>query len=164
MLAIVIYVIAAIAVVVIGLVTVGRETFAASQVARPALFEIDRAVEFVSAGLDDRTAARLTPDDVLCILQVDAELIVNTAGEHVATGVGVEILDNEAAVRRVMDRLDEAHRRVIEEADVVAVIAGRTRYLVQIGAIGAEVLDTIDDLGSGASSPTPENDSSHSRN
>jgi len=133
-LAIVIYVVAAVAVVVIGLVTVGRETFAASQVPRPAVFELDEAVAFVSAGLDDRTAGRLTPDDVSWILETDAARLVATI-EH-QSDPGVEVLDEADAVGQVMERLDPERRALIDASDVTAVLAGRTRYLEAIGAIG----------------------------
>lgn len=146
MLAIVIYIVAALAVVVIGLVTVGRETFAASLQPRPAVFEIDEAVEYVAERLDDRTASRLTPDDVLAILTIDAAALAATDGDQSAPGV--EVFDETAAVQAVMERLDAKQRAVIDEADVTAVIAGRSRYLEAIGAIGApapevdEVADT----------------------
>lgn len=133
-LAIVIYVVAVVAVVVIGLVTVGRETFAASQVPRPAVFELDEAVAFVSAGLDARTAGRLTPDDVKWILTADAAQFVDAA-DHV-DDPGFDVLDNAVAVAQVMDRLQGERREFVDEHDVAAVLAGRSRYLEAIGAIG----------------------------
>lgn len=139
MLAIVIYAIAVVAVVVIGLVTVGRETFAASQVPRPAVFELDEAVAFVSAGLDDRTAGRLTPDDVLWILTADAAQFADTA-DHL-DDPGYDVLDDAVAVRRVMERLEGERRELIDEHDVAAVIAGRSNYLEAIGAIGPSAPD-----------------------
>ncbi len=157
MLPIVIYVVAAVAVVVIGLVTVGRETFAASQVPRPAVFELDEAVAFVSAGLDDRTAGRLTPDDVLWILETDAARLVATV-EH-QTEPGVEVLDDDVAVREVMDRLDERRRHLIDERDVTAVLAGRSRYLEAIGAIGP----TAPNLPHGTSPPPTVGDDATGR-
>ena len=141
-LAIVIYVVAALAVVVIGLVTVGRETFAASQVPRPALFELDEAVEFVSNGLDERTASRLTPDDVLWILTIDAARLAVTDGDQ--SDPGVAVFDDAAAVQAVMVRVVAEHRDVVEERDVEAVIAGRSRYLEAIGAIGTQATDVDD--------------------
>lgn len=142
MLAIVIYVIAALAVVAIGLVTVGRETFAASQVARPAMFELDQAVEFVTQGLDDRTASRLTPDDVKWIIETDAAHLV--AIDQHQSDPGVDVLDDTDSVARVMERRSEAQRAVIDEADVAAVLAGRFRYLEAIGAIGPRAADVPD--------------------
>lgn len=134
MLAIVIYVVTVAAVIVIGLVTVGRETFAASQVPRPAVFELDEAVAFVSAGLDDRTAGRLTPDDVLWILTADAAQFADSAAH--LDDPGYEVLDDTVAVGRVMARLEGDRRDLIDEHDVAAVLAGRSRFLEAIGAIG----------------------------
>ena len=144
MLAIIIYIVAALAVIVIGLVTVGRETFAASQVPRPAVYEIDEAVEFVAEGLDDRTAARLKPDDVLWILNVDAARLAETDGDQSAPGV--EVIDDAAAVQAVLAKRNAAQAKVIDESDVAAVIAGRTRYLEAIGAIGDQAIDIEDVL------------------
>lgn len=134
MLAFVIYVVAVLAVVAIGLVTVGRETFAASLVARPAVYELDEAVAFVAARLDERTAGRLTPDDVEWILTVDAAQFADADAR--ADEPGVDVLDDEVAVRRVLDRLEGDRRDLIDALDVTAVIAARTTYLVAIGAIG----------------------------
>ncbi|MBS1847016.1 MAG: hypothetical protein JST73_01955 [Actinobacteria bacterium] len=145
MLAIVIYIIAALAVIVIGLVTVGRETFAASQLPRPAVYEIDAAVTFVSNILDDRTAARLTPDDVLWILELDARSGLAATDADMAAS-GTLVLDDTEATRLVMDRVwaDRTRRDTIDEQDVAAVIAARGRYLETIGAIGDVATDAPD--------------------
>ncbi len=156
MLAIVIYVVAAAAVVVIGLVTVGRETFAASQVPRPAVFELDEAVAFVSAGLDDRTAGRLTPDDVLWILETDAARLAATI-DHL-TDPGVEVLDEDVAVGEVMARLDGKRRELIDERDVTAVLAGRSRYLEAIGAIGPKAVELPDGTAATAAEQVDRSD------
>ncbi len=137
MLAIGIYVVAAIAVVVIGLVAVGRETFIASHTIRQAVFDMNEAVDFVSEGLDDRSAGRLTPDDVRWILQVDADLIEEAAG-------GSErILDADEAAAAVLVRLDGERLANIDEQDVAAVLTLRSRYLEAIGAVGARAAGPI---------------------
>lgn len=129
MLAITIYVVAALAVVVIGLVAVGRETFIAAHTVRPAIFDMEEAVEFVADTLDDRAASRLTPDDVKWILRTDADRLEEAAGK-------ADVLEEHEACEAVLARLTGPRRKVVDAQDVAAVLAGRTRYLEAIGAIG----------------------------
>lgn len=146
MLAILIYIVAAVCVVVIGLVTVGRETFAASLVPRPAVYQIDDAAVFVAEGLDDRTAGRLTPDDVLWILTIDGARLGMSDDDPGAPGA--QVFDDQVAVAQIMAKVsaDAKRARTIDAADVAAVIAGRTRYLERIGAIGSAAPDIADDI------------------
>lgn len=138
MFAIVIYVVAALAVVAIGLVAVGRKTFIAAHTVRPAIFDMEEAVEFVSDTLDDRAASRLTPDDVKWILRTDADRLEEAAGK-------ADVLEDAAAVA-VMDRLSGPRRKFVDEQDVAAVLAGRTRYLEAIGAIGPRAPSSAADV------------------
>ncbi len=136
MLAAIIYVVAVLAVIAIALVAVGRETFIGAHTARPAVFDLTEAVEFVADGLDDRTASRLTPDDVRWILQADADRLEDATAHAEDLTLGTEVLEDEAAVAGVVARLSGPRRAQVDEADVAAVLAGRTRYLEAIGAIG----------------------------
>jgi hypothetical protein len=138
-LAIVLYVVAALAVVVIGLVAVGRETFIAAHTVRPAIFDMEEAVEFVSDTLDDRAASRLTPDDVKWILRTDADRLEEAAGK-------ADVLEDGAACAAVMERLTGPRRRFVDAQDVAAVLAGRTRYLEAIGAIGPQAPSASTDV------------------
>ncbi len=136
MLAILIYIVAAVAVVCIGLVAVGRETFIASTTLAHVTYEVGAAAEWIADNVDDATAARLTPDDVTWILGVDADRLATTAVDPAAPGA--QILDDPAAVDAVAGRLDDQRARFIERDDIAAVIALRTRYLENIGAIGPQ--------------------------
>lgn len=139
MLAILIYVVTAIAVVCIGLVAVGRETFIASTTLAHVTYDIGQASEWITPELDGRTASRLTPDDLVWILVTDAQGLASTSQDPDAPGA--HVLDDTAAVDAVMEHLDTERARVIDRADVTAVIALRTRYLQTIGAIGAPAAD-----------------------
>lgn len=136
MLAILIYIVAAVAVVCIGLVAVGRETFIASTTLAHITYEVAVASEWIAERLDDRTAARLTPDDVTWILSVDADRLATTTVDPETPGA--QVLDDQAAVEAVVKRLDAERAEVISRQDVAAVIALRTRYLESIGAIGPQ--------------------------
>jgi hypothetical protein len=131
-----IYVVAVLAVVVIALVTVGRETFIASRTARPAVFDLEEAVSFVADGLDDEVAGHLTPDDVKWILRADADRLEAATRDADDLTLGTEVLEERSARDDVLARLSGPRRELISDDDVTAVLAGRTRYLEAIGAIG----------------------------
>lgn len=116
-------------VVVIGLVVLGRETSRLAVSVRPAVFDMAEAVEFIADRLPAEAQARLTHDDVRWVLLADADLLESVAGEGE--------VDPDEAVARILERADGSGRE-LEDADVVAVLEGRTAYLVAIGAIGPE--------------------------
>lgn len=116
-------------VVVIGLVVLGRETSRLAVSVRPAVFDMAEAVEFIADRLPAEAQARLTHDDVRWVLLADADLLESVAGEGE--------VDPDEAVARILERADRSGRE-LEDADVVAVLEGRTAYLVAIGAIGPE--------------------------
>lgn len=136
MLAILIYIVAAIAVVCIGLVAVGRETFIAATTLAHVTYDIGVASEWIAEHLDDAAAARLTPDDVVWILTADADRFATTTVDPGAPGA--QVLDDQAAVDAVLARLDPERAEAIGRDEITAVIALRTRYLESIGAIGPQ--------------------------
>ena len=62
-------------VVVIGLVVIGRETARLASQARPAVFELAEAVDFIADRLPLETQARISHDDVRWLLLADADLL-----------------------------------------------------------------------------------------
>lgn len=62
-------------VVVIGLVVIGRETARLAAQARPAVFELAEAVDFIADRLPLDTQARISHDDVRWLLLADADLL-----------------------------------------------------------------------------------------
>jgi hypothetical protein len=123
---------AVVGVVVLGLVVVGRETFLLRSSARPAVFDLEEAVDFIADRLPEDVAGRLTHDDVRWILRADVDLL-EQASEHQDD----EVVDEVDAVARIIERAD-AEEREVEDADVAAVLAGRGAYLEAIGAVGPE--------------------------
>ena len=116
-------------VVVIGLVVLGRETSRLATAARPAVFEVDEAVEFIADRLPPAAQARLSHDDVRWVLLRDAELLEDVVIEGE--------VDPDEAVARILAGVEDAGRD-IDDTEVVAVLEGRTAYLEAIGAIGPE--------------------------
>lgn len=116
-------------VVVIGLVVLGRETSRLATSARPAVFDMTEAVEFIADRLPADAQGRLSHDDVRWVLLADADLLESVADEGE--------VDPDEAVARILDAADRSGR-ALEDDDVVAVLDGRTAYLEAIGAIGPE--------------------------
>jgi hypothetical protein len=132
---------AAVGVVVLALVVVGRETFTLRTSARPAVFDLEEAVDFIADRLDDDVAGRLTHDDVRWILRADVGLLEDATDDPDAEGA--EIVDEDAAVARILHRADEEERE-LADADIAVVLAGRGAYLAVIGAVGPEVTGPAD--------------------
>jgi hypothetical protein len=135
-----------VAVVVIGLVVVGGETARLAQVARPAVFELDEAVDFIADRLPQDSQARLTHDDVRWILLADADLLEeSTAGppdrrypwsrKPPAPDLPVEVVDEDKAIARIIASA-EAEGRDLADEDIAAVLQTRLDYLEAIGAVG----------------------------
>lgn len=62
-------------VVVIGLVVIGRETARLASQARPAVFDLAEAVDFIADRLPAGTQARISHEDVRWLLLADADLL-----------------------------------------------------------------------------------------
>ncbi len=62
-------------VVVIGLLVVGGETARLARKARPAVFDLAEATEFIADRLPASTQARISHDDVRWVLLADADLL-----------------------------------------------------------------------------------------
>jgi hypothetical protein len=120
---------------VLGLVVVGRETFRLRTSARPAVFDLEEAVDFIADRLPDDVAGRLTLDDVRWILRADVDRLEQATDDP--DPPDDEVVDEDDAVARILGRAD-AEERDLEDPDIAAVLAGRSAYLQAIGAIGPE--------------------------
>lgn len=129
-------------VVVIGLVVLGRETARLATAPRPAVFDMTQAVDFIADRLPAETQARISHDDVRWVLMADADLLDEATAEpdpHAPDPLEElpQIVDEDAAVARILDLADSSGRDLADE-DVVAVLDARLAYLEAIGAIGPE--------------------------
>lgn len=137
-------------VVVIALVLVGRETARLATAARPAVFDVTEATDFIADRLSPAAQARLSHEDVRWILLADVEALEAATADlaekrypwskppvdEEAAQVE-ETVDEDAAVARVLARADETDRDV-EDVDIAEVLELRSAYLEAIGAIGGE--------------------------
>lgn len=141
-------VVALVAVVVIGLVVVGGETARLATVARPAVFDLGEAVDFIAERLPADSQARLSHDDVKWVLLADADLLEgSTAGpaerrypwsrRPALAERPVEVVDEDQAVAHIIAAAEASGRDLADE-DIVAVLDTRLAYLAAIGAVGPQ--------------------------
>lgn len=133
--------VAVIAVVVLGLVVIGRETGRLAARVHPAVFDLEEAVDFIAEALPVEVASRLTHADVRWVLGADADLLERATVEDPERERAV--VDEHDAVARILARAED-EGWVIEDTDVVAVLDGRTAYLEAIGAVGPQATDADD--------------------
>ena len=129
-------VVAMVAVVIIGFVVIGRETGIQAARARPAVFELEEAVQFIADVLPEDVASRITHDDVRWVLQSDVDLLEEATTE--GSGEGIRVVSEDQAIARILGAAESAGRD-LSDGDIVAVLDARLRYLEAIGAIGPEV-------------------------
>jgi len=128
--------VAVVAVVIIGFVVVGRETSIQAARARPAVFELEEAVDFIADALPEDVASRISHDDVRWILQRDVDLLEEATTE--GAGEGIRVVGEDQAIARILGAAEAADRD-LSDGDIVAVLEARLGYLDAIGAIGPEV-------------------------
>lgn len=135
-------VISASAVLVIGLLAVGRLAGQLAEQPRPALYDRAEAVDFVADRLPDDVTAQLSYDELAQLLQWHLDYleelgVARAQGvEHVASGPLVAAEDD--ALAFVIGRATDAGLAV-DDVTVVQVIEGNEKYLEAIGAIGNEL-------------------------
>ena len=135
-------VLAAFAVVAIGLVAVGRLAGQLAEQPRPAVYDRAEAVDFVADRLPDDVTAQLTYDELAQLLQWHLDYleelgVARAQGvENVANGPLVAAEDD--ALAFVIGRATDAGLAV-DDVTVVQVIEGNEKYIEAIGAIGNQL-------------------------
>jgi hypothetical protein len=132
---------AAVAVLVIALVAVGREALTMGHQPRQALFDVDEAVEFVADRLPVPVAARLSYEDVRRLLSWHIEYLrdqgVPRTRDTALTDGEPVIIEEDEPVAYLLMRAEAADLDA-DADDVVAVIEAEAAYFAAIGAIGPE--------------------------
>ena len=130
---------AAVLVVVIALVAVGRESFTLGAQPKQAHFDLEEAVEFVAERLPDEVTAVLTYDDVRSILRWHLEYL-RDRGVPVRrdqTEGGPVVVEDDEGIAWVLGKADEVGLEVTD-AEVAIVLEVELGYFAAIGAIGGE--------------------------
>jgi hypothetical protein len=135
-------ILSAVAVVVIGLVAVGRLAGQLAEQPRPALYDRAEAVEFVADRLPDDVTAELSYDELTRLLPwhldyLEERGVARAQGvDNVASGPLVAAEDD--ALAYVIGKATDEGLDV-DDVVVVNVIEGNEAYLAAIGAIGGEL-------------------------
>ena len=144
---VVVIVVTAVLVVAIALVAVGRVTWTLEGQARPSVYAVDEAVEYVADRLPDEVTAALSYDDVRELLQWHIEYL---ADRGIAAGLGDDrsvagplVAAEDDALAHVLGRAGDAGIDV-DDVAVVQVLDANEEYLRAIGAIG-QVVDPDED-------------------
>lgn len=143
---VVIAVLTALAVVVIALVAVGRETFTLASQPKQAIFDVDEAVDFVADHLPDEVTARITYDDVRALVRFHLEHIAALgapAERWNAARSPLVVVDDEEGAEVLMTRAVEEGLDLTPD-DVAAVLAAELAYFRAIGAIGPPVPEPLE--------------------
>ena len=147
---VVLFLVVVLVVVVLALVLVGRETARLAMAARPAVFDVFEATDYIADRLSPGAQARLSHGDVRWILLADVEALEEATEDpderrypwsRPAEGgdtVEEQTVDEDDAVARLLARVDVAERD-LEDVDVAEVLVLRSAYLEAIGAIGGAV-------------------------
>ena len=135
-------ILSAVAVLVIGLVAVGRLAGQLAEQPRPAVYDRAEAVDYVADRLPDDVTAQLSYDELAQLLQwhldyLEERGVARAQGvNNVASGPLVATEDD--ALAFVIGKATDAGLEV-DDVAVVQVIEGNEKYLEAIGAIGSEL-------------------------
>ena len=140
-------VVAALVVLVIGLLAVGRLAGQLAVQPRTSIYDRAEVVEFVAERLPDDVTAQLTYDDLALLLQWHLDYLAERGvarpqgSEQIASGPLVAAEDD--ALAYVIGRATDAGLDV-DDVWVVQVIDTNEQYLRAIGAIGDELQGPAD--------------------
>jgi hypothetical protein len=164
-------------VVVIGLVLIGRETARLALAARPAVFDLTDAVDYIADRVPAETQARISHHDVRWVLLADADLLEAATAdpgagrypwsrrprggpvidvERLSPGAEELVVDETGAVARILAAAERTGRDLSDD-DIVAVLDARMDYLEVIGAVGGAVDDDPEPLAGPEPPPAAEN-------
>ena len=139
-------VVAVVAVLLIGLLVVGRETAALASQPKQALFDVDEAVDFVADSIPDEVSARITYDDVRALVRWHLEHLaaVGTPANRWDAGRSrLVVVDDEEGAEVLMSRAVASGLDLTPD-DIAAVLAAELAYLEAIGAVGPAVPEPLE--------------------
>ena len=136
-----ILIVAALAVIAIGLVTVGRVVGRLSVVPPTSVFDEDEAVEWIADRLPYEVSAQLSHDDVRRIVLWHLEYLENegvaTEAAYAEAAPDNVVVGEDDALAYVLGRATEAGLEA-DDTQIAQVLDTERAYLAAIGAIGPE--------------------------
>lgn len=135
-------VISALVAFVVAAVSVGSATAQQAGKSRPAVYDLNQAVEFVGDHLSPEITATVSYDEVRQVLlwhldYLQAKGIASYAADAEVDGALVVVTDDEP-IAYILGRADGADAD-IDDAEVVAILEAQQGYYRSIGAFGPEV-------------------------
>jgi hypothetical protein len=134
------------AVVLIGLLVIGRETASLAKQPKQALFDVDEAVDFVADRLPFEVSARITYDDVRALVRFHLEHIAAAGAPAERWNAGrsrLVIVDDEQGAEVLMERSIEQGLDLSPD-DIAAVLGAELAYFDAIGAVGPAVPEPLE--------------------
>lgn len=126
---------------VIAAVAVGSVTARQAARLRPAVFDLDEAVEYVADSLPPDLTARVSYDDVRTVLTWHIEYLADKGLASYRTDAeeadGLVLVDDDEVVAHLLARLDGTDLE-LSDSDIVEILRAQSGYYRKIGAIGAE--------------------------
>jgi hypothetical protein len=139
-------VLGAVAVLVLALLVVGRETASLSAQPKQAIFDVDEAVDFVADRLPLEVSARISYDDVRALVRFHLEHLAATGAPSERWNAGrsrLVIVDDEEGAEVLMRRAIDTGLDLTPD-DVAAVLAAELAYFEAIGAVGPPVPEPLE--------------------
>lgn len=133
---------------VIAAVSVGSVVAQQGNKARPAVYDIEEAVEFVADSLPAEVTATVSYEQVRQVLEWHLSYLETkgVASTHTDAELSEElvVVDDAEPVAWILGKADDAETE-IDDVHVVAILAAQERYFAHIGAFGPQVNSTVGD-------------------
>ena len=139
-------VLSAISAFVIAAVSVGSVVAQQGVKARPAVYDIEKAVEFVAESLPSEVTAQVSYEEVRQVLEWHLEFLEakGVASTHTDAELSEDLIvvDDAEPIAWILGKADEGEVELTDE-HVAAILLGQDRYFAHIGAFGPQVNSTV---------------------
>lgn len=138
-------VLSALSAFVIAAVSVGSVTAQQGIKARPAVYDIEKAVEFVAESLPASVTAEVSYEQVRQVLEWHLEYLEakGVASTHTDAELSEDLIvvDDAEPIAWILGKADEGDAELSDD-HVAAILLGQERYFGHIGAFGPQVNST----------------------
>ncbi|MEY4157756.1 MAG: hypothetical protein RL743_251 [Actinomycetota bacterium] len=139
---------AAVCVLAIAAIVIGREARRLDAVAPRAVYDIDQAVDFVAERLPDVTQARLTPDELRSMLTLHMRwlhaqgLQPDRAVDKRQDIADLLLISEDQLSAYLLAEAEKSGVELLDDVDVVHVVRAHLAYFDAIGAVGPTASST----------------------
>jgi hypothetical protein len=139
---------AAVCVLAIAAIVIGREARRLDAVAPRAVYDVDQAVDFVAERLPDVTQARLTPDELRSMLTLHMRwlhaqgLQPDRAVDKRQDIADLLLISEDQLSAYLLAEAEKSGVELLDDVDVVHVVRAHLAYFDAIGAVGPTASST----------------------